>query len=517
MTTRRRFTRNAIGASGYALASGSMAGGSDESLAKAMEALRDAIPKAEADAARPAYHFHAPANWTNDPNGTLFYKGWHHLFYQLNPFSARMGSQHWGHAQSRDLVNWEHLPIAIAPSGDKGERAIFSGGAIIAADGRPRILYTSIGHPQPEQWMTLPKDDELLAWEKFPGNPVLTQGAHLGGRVNQWRDPFLFREAGRVYMVCGGSMDGDRGGAGQVQLYVATKADLSEWKHLGAVFRAMNRETFNIECPNLFKLDGRWVLIISPSRPCEYFVGDLDLEKVRFTPETHGILDPGDAYASNISRDDKGRTILWLWGRTLTNPDRGWNSVMVMPRILSIGSDAFLRQQAAPEFESLRGRAVQFPQFSPGEEPRGLEGIPNNSVEIEAQLTPGRFGEVGFELRQPSADTPVTEIAIGRGALRVGSRRAYIGRSGSYRVRFFIDRSCLEVYVDDGVAAVYSALEPDSILQIAMFGRSGSPPSSGFAPRRATESAPDFRIESVRAWPMKPARFDLARFQFKEK
>src|SRR5437868_10071466 len=125
-----------------------------------------AIALAQSDPDRPVYHFHPPANWTNDPNGTIYYRGWHHLFYQLNPFAARLGSQHWGHARSRDLVNWEHLPIAIWPSQDKGERAIFSGGAAIAADGRPRLFYTSIGQPQPEQWMTIPKDEDLLTWEK---------------------------------------------------------------------------------------------------------------------------------------------------------------------------------------------------------------------------------------------------------------------------------------------------------------------------------------------------------------
>ena len=104
-----------------------------------------AIPLAESDPARPAYHFRPPANWNNDPNGTIFYKGWHHLFYQLNPYGSEWGHMHWGHARSRDLVNWEHLPIALWPSLEKGEEHVFSGGAIIAADGRPRLFYTSIG------------------------------------------------------------------------------------------------------------------------------------------------------------------------------------------------------------------------------------------------------------------------------------------------------------------------------------------------------------------------------------
>src|SRR4051794_38446153 len=127
--------------------------------AAAMEALSAAIPLADADHDRPVYHFRPPANWNNDPNGTIYYRGWHHLFYQLNPSAPRAGNQHWGHARSRDLVNWDHLPIALWPLTERGERAIFSGGATLGPDGRPRVFYTSIGHPSPEQWIAVPQDD----------------------------------------------------------------------------------------------------------------------------------------------------------------------------------------------------------------------------------------------------------------------------------------------------------------------------------------------------------------------
>ena len=230
MASRRRF----IQASSAVLASSSIQGAeADPALVKAMDAVRAAIPIAESDPDRPIYHFRPPANWTNDPNGTMFYKGWHHLFYQLNPFATRLGSQHWGHARSRDLVNWEHLPIAIWPSADKGERAIYSGGAAIAGDGRPRLIYTSIGQPQPEQWLVTPKDDDLLYWDKFAGNPVLNQSAHIAGAIAQWRDPFMFREAGGTYMVCGG---GSGDGRAQVQLYGAIKDDLTAVETPGSGF-----------------------------------------------------------------------------------------------------------------------------------------------------------------------------------------------------------------------------------------------------------------------------------------
>ena len=160
-------------------------------LVKAMRSVEAAIAKASADPNRPVYHFHPPAYWNNDPNGTVWYKGWHHLFYQYNPYAAVWGHMHWGHARSRDLVSWEHLPIALWPSTEKGEEHVFSGAATAGPDGRPWLFYTSIGQRAPEQWLAMPEDDDLIAWKKHPANPVLTTGIHGTLEVNEWRDPFL--------------------------------------------------------------------------------------------------------------------------------------------------------------------------------------------------------------------------------------------------------------------------------------------------------------------------------------
>lgn len=474
---------------------------SDPALVKATQAVRDAIPTAEADPERPIFHFRPPANWTNDPNGTFYYRGWHHLFYQLNPFAPRIGSQHWGHARSRDLVNWEHLPIAIWPSAERGERAIYSGGAAIAADGRPRIFYTSIGHPQPEQWMAIPKDEDLFAWEKYSGNPVLTQAAHTSGTIAQWRDPFLFQKDGATYMVCGGAANAGRA---QVQLYRASKPDLTEWKHLGFIFQALDRDVRNFECPNLFPLDGKWVMIVSPNRVCEYWIGDLDIPRMQFSPSAHGVLDAGDAYASNISVDDKKRTLLWLWGRTNTPQGKGWASVITMPRILSIGPDGYLRQTPAPEFETLRGVLKAFPGTGL-EKPFVAEGVATDCAEIEAEFSGS--GIFGLELRRSADGKPGVGVSIQSGYVNVGSARAFVGNADRYRMRVFLDKRCIEVFVNDGATAVYNWFDAEpNDLGIAAFSQASADRGAG-----GTGASPP-RLELLKIWPMNGARFSLEHF-----
>ena len=68
-----------------------------------------------ADPTRPAWHFGPPAYWMNDPNGVCWHEAWCHLFYQHNPHGDAWADMHWGHARSRDLIHWEHLPLALRP------------------------------------------------------------------------------------------------------------------------------------------------------------------------------------------------------------------------------------------------------------------------------------------------------------------------------------------------------------------------------------------------------------------
>ena len=51
-------------------------------ITKAREGMEKAIPVANADPNRPAYHLLPEAQWMNDPNGAFFADGWFHVFYQ---------------------------------------------------------------------------------------------------------------------------------------------------------------------------------------------------------------------------------------------------------------------------------------------------------------------------------------------------------------------------------------------------------------------------------------------------
>ena len=317
------------------------------------------------DPLRPQFHFLPPANWMNDPNGPIYWKGHYHLFYQHNPNGAYWGDMHWGHARSKDMVHWEHLSMALAPTpGGPDKDGCFSGSAFIN-DGTPTLVYTGVS---PEVQCLATSDDQMITWEKFGGNPVISSPP-AGLKVTGFRDPTIWRELDSWLMTVGSGFKG-QGGA----VLICSSKDLTHWDYLHTLFADPPFERNDPahsdrydpvaagdmwECPDFFPMGQKHVLLVSTQGRVYYVTGHYSDRK--FQRGASGLVDGSDLYyAAKSFVDYQGRRILWGWIREARNDAAqrraGWAGVMSFPRVLSLGPEGTLQMDPLPELKMLRGK-----------------------------------------------------------------------------------------------------------------------------------------------------------------
>ena len=415
----------------------------------AQEALQAAMPQANADPARPRYHFTAPAHWLNDPNGTIYHDGYYHLFYQHHPYSDEWGPMHWGHARSSDLLRWEHLPIALYPEGDDVENGIFSGCVAINLLGQPMAFYTRANHPKqpgtPDDFTQAVAfgSQDLMVWEKRE-QPLLTRTGPAADYLADWRDPFIFHTEGRTFLTVGMTGKG-------LPIYEAMDEAFLQWEHRGIL--AEN----DAECPNFFAVDGHWLYLRSPFNNILYEIGDFDLDTLTFSPETSGRydwseFDHSSYYATNHLYAPDGRSILFGWVRGWES-GHGWNGAMGIPREVHIGADGILRTPPIAEMASLRQPLQEKVTVELDQGPTALPFQPGFQCELSCRLSLGEAETMGFGFCNSPEGIPDHALWLAADGIHLDGVHIPLDESQVAKpveVRLFIDHSLAELFVDGG-------------------------------------------------------------------
>ncbi len=379
------------------------------------------------DLHRPRYHFLPPSNWMNDPNGVIQWKGRYHLFYQHNPFGALWGNIHWGHAVSDDLIHWDDLPLALAPTPDSpDEFGVFSGCAV-DHDGVPTLIYTGATRHAQSQCLATSRDD-LLTWQKYAGNPVLAKVPEITGQTDDFRDPFVWREPDGWYMALASRI---RDVGGVVFLY--RSPNLIDWEYLHPLLTGDAQVNGVVwECPNFFPLGEKWVLMVSSHTGVATdkvitFVGSYADHE--FTVESTGVFDYGHLYAPLTMRDHQERRILFGWLREARSEtdqrSAGWSGVQSIPRVLTLDDQRRVCMTPVPELEAIRGAHHHCEGLELNGEHR-LE-LRGRALDIAAEFAPG--GRCGIALTCSADGRERTEIVYEAGKLIV--RRVYPESDGA--------------------------------------------------------------------------------------
>lgn len=457
------------------------------------------------DTNRPQYHLLPAANWMNDPNGPIYWKGKYHMFHQYNPHAAVWGDMHWAHAVSPDMVYWQHLPVALAPTkGGPDEDGCFSGSAVVF-HGVPTFLYTGVRHvpiteatikdahnPLREtQCLATSTDPELRTWKKL-SKPVLP-APPPGLEITGFRDPCLWQEGDVWYMGIG---SGIRKHGGCVLLYHSR--DLRRWEYLHPLVSGEWNGKTGVdpvdsgemwECPDFFALNGKHVLLYSTERKVFWTVGDFDTKEQLFHPQQRGELDygPGAYYAPKSMMDKDGNRILWGWVRE-TRPEAdysraGWAGLMSLPRVLNVNAEDQLEMRVLQRIQELRTGEPLGWQSGSNRVAWPVKGL-SALLEFTAQPLHGPVHVVIGTERLPSVHF---ELDATHGTLTFNAQTVGLSLpQEEMRLSLYLDGSVIEVLVNDRLAhtsRVYDLDPRQTMLTILDPGRA---------------------VEAAKLWPMQP-------------
>ena len=433
--------------------------------------------------------FHlAHPGWTapGDPNGAIFWRGRYHLHYI---YEGRDGVS-WAHISSRDMVHWKWHPTTLTAA--TMGHGLFSGTAFLTREGRPAIIYHGEGSGRNQ--IAFAEDDLLERWSKpIPVDPQTDSGGLPDMR--HW-DPDCWFDNGLYHAISGGK-----------DPHLMTSTDLRHWDHLGHLLHErMPRldvpRDEDISCPNMFRLGDQWMLLcLSHWIGSRYYLGRF--EEGRFLPESHGRLnwmcafqggdEDADLFAPESLQTPDGRRVMWAWSR-VKHRLQGISiqgSIQCLPRELSLPADGVLRIRPLRELECLRrdSRHERATTIEPSSR-HHLHRISGDTLELRIVLQPGSAQRYGLEVHCddegrngfPISFEPATQT------LSLGETRIplTLPSDEDLVLRVFIDKSLIEVFANDRVAALSPHRYGPGNVGISLF-------SEGAATR----------VKELRSWKMR--------------
>lgn len=425
------------------------------------------------DRYRLGYHVMAKSGWINDPNGFCYFNGYYHIFYQHFPYSAEWGPMHWGHARSKDLVHWEDLPIALAPGSPEDKDGCFSGSAIVKDD-TLYLFYTGhhyYGDGDPDNFwqnqnMAYSKDG--INFTKYENNPVIASEPE--DNTHHFRDPKVWKENDKYYMVLGSQ---EKDGLGRIILYKSD--DLLNWEYIGAPSKSkgLKTEGFMWECPDVFRLDGKDILLCSPQGIDKeekkylnlfqngYFAGQFNDDNTEFNRGNFQELDFGhDFYAAQTTQAPDGRRILiaWMamWESDMPEKEDGWAGALTLPRQLHIKNEK-IYMKPVEELKSLRNEKLNSDSTELKDDLLLIDDSSHVEINLEHKFTSEQNAETSFYLTDKNGNSILNlkynsntnEFELYRKDTD-DTRYANILSDDKVNLRIFIDTSSIEIFINDG-------------------------------------------------------------------
>jgi len=262
------------------------------------------------------HHYRPAKGWMNDPNGLVYFDGYYHVFYQHAP-----GHEHpwhepmvWGHARTRDFIDWEELPVALRADQPYDGGGCWSGTAIVH-EGQMYLFYASVYREAGvlRQCVSMAWSRDGIHFEKSPANPIIA--AFPADGSPDFRDPAVMRDGEDFYLVMASASPENN--AARLLLYHSL--DLHNWEYRGVMIEWKGSdgvEMLYCECPSFMKYGDKYLLTTSVCEKNRHYFTAMygNFDGLTFTPEITGSVHMGpDQYAGQVFLDERGRHIMITW------------------------------------------------------------------------------------------------------------------------------------------------------------------------------------------------------------
>ncbi|WLR57759.1 glycoside hydrolase family 32 protein [Mesobacillus subterraneus] len=470
------------------------------------------------------YHLMPECGWMNDPNGFSCFNNEYHLFYQHYPYDTMWGPMHWAHAVSPDLIRWTHKEIALKPDKKYDRNGIFSGSGLQVGnehwlyytghtDSHLDLLYdekfkkksdTAIPASEPliRQVQCLARSEDGVTYKKFLDNPIIgIDQIPEGIRIEDFRDPKVWVHNNKFFMAVGSKSIEN---ISHVLFYVST--DGVKWEFLNRLTLGKSFGTV-WECPDLFELDGKHVLLFSPQdkprvgydfenvHSSMALIGSFDYSTGEFTVESDQEIDQGfDFYApqSLLTLEGKRVMIAWMnmWDMKypLHELGHGWNGSMTLPRELSI-KDGRLIQRPYHTIENYQDIQVELNDFIiSGEYKNDRLNDMSQRIDIKFNMEHSSHFSIDFfkgakekltltfnkNRNQMVLDRKESTYAIENLAYKNDySRSQNIDLSKEVKLSVFLDVSSIEIFVNGGELVFTSLFFTEEMGGLVSFSSNG--------------------------------------------
>lgn len=426
------------------------------------------------------FHFDAPFGLINDPNGLSYYNGEYYIFFQWNPYGCEHKYKHWGVTKTKDFKSFKVPNVALIPNNIYDKDGCYSGSGIVK-NGNLELFYT--GNVKDEnnnresyQCKAVMKNDGSI--EKL--GPVIHKIPN--GYTAHFRDPYVFEKNGKYYMILGIQTKDLKG-----KIVIYTSDDTQNWNFEGEVKTKFNDFGFMWECPALFDLNDKDVLVISPQGLKEeefkyqniyqsgYIIGKFNYDNLSFLGDDFYELDKGfDFYAPQVFKDDRGRTILIGWmglpekEKFHSSCDEGWVFSLTMPRELTIKNNRLyqnplseIRELRLDNILNLKNKRLDNFMFSDIKENSyelylEIEKLKSNNIELNITLGVNEYFTIKYDFKNNECILDRNNMFLGE----KGLRKFKLENNNIFKLNMFVDKSAIEMFFDDGKFVASTKIYP---------------------------------------------------------